>query len=484
MARNAGNREYHGDLEREQVVQLAAANGFNDTYAADRFIAQHGNDWRFDHDRKMWLTFRETEQRWRPAAPGEIESLAIGCAKDFLRIAETASFSGDKAKGRAQWWGGYCQQLRGISSVLGVAKLRSPIAVTSADWNNDPWLVGVPNGIIDLRTGKLLQASREHLISLSLGVPYDPKATCPRWEQFLHEIFAGQDEDMLVAYVQRVLGYVLTGSTQEQVWWLLHGGGSNGKSLFLNIVGYILGEYGKTVRFSMFERHKGPSVGDGTEGLVNMRFVSARETMEGARLDEAGIKAFTGSDTLSARPLYGHSFEFEPKLKLFLCANHMPVVTDDSHAFWRRLHVLSFLQCFKKGTKRHDKNLEQKLKAEGPGILAWMVSGCSRWQRAELHPPFAVAKATTTYETESDQLGTFLDSCCKLIPNGRTQAQTLFQRYEQWAEAVKVPQNQVLSQTTFGTRMVKKFVRGENSEGRFYEGLRLKGQRSRAGLRK
>lgn len=472
MPRTVRRRDIE-NIEQEQVASLADENGFTDTYGADRFIAQYGNNWRFDHDRRLWLTFREAEQRWHPATPGEVEDLAIKRAQDFLLLIKTESFPNDRARERARSWGRYCQQHSGITSVLAVTKKRSPIAVTSKDWNTDPWLVGVPNGIIDLRAGKLLRASREHLISLSLGVPYDPKATCPRWVRFLHEIFEG--DSLLVAYIQRVLGYVLTGSTHEQVWWLLHGEGSNGKTVLLNIISHILGEYAKTVSFSMFVRTDRPSVGDGTEGLVNIRFLNAREAVEGARLDEARMKAFTGSDPIAARPLYGPVFQFDAKFKLFLCANHNPVVTDNSYAFWRRLHLIPFPHCFLKGTQEHDEHLEQKLKDEGPGILAWMVKGCSQWQRlGKLHPPPAVTNAASEYETDSDRLGTFLDECCKPLPNATCPASTLFERYQQWADAHQVPQNQRLNATTFGTRMKQKFDRDENSKGRFYKGLRLK----------
>jgi putative DNA primase/helicase len=461
------------DVVREQVENLDAENGFTDTYGADRFIGRYGNDWRFDHDRQLWLTFREADQRWRRGRPGEVDNLAIERAQDFLRAIQTAPFPNDRVRERARTWGRYCQQLRGINSVLGVTQKRPPIAVTSKDWNTDPWLVRVPNGIIDLRAGKLLQASRDHLISLSLGVHYDSKATCPRWVRFLNEIF--EADDLLVAYLQRVLGYVLTGSTHEQVWWLLHGEGSNGKTVLLNIVTYVLGEYAKTVSFSMFVRANRPSVGDGTEGLVDMRFLSAREAMEGARLDEARMKAFTGSDPIPARPLYCPIFEFDAKFKLFLCANHMPVATDNSHAFWRRVHLIPFLHCFIKRTKEHDENLEPKLKAEGPGILAWMVKGCLQWQRlGQLHPPSAVTDATTEYQTESDRLGSFLDECCEPVADATCPASALFKKYQRWADAQQIPDNQRLNATTFGTRMKQKFDRAENSKGRFYKGLRLK----------
>jgi putative DNA primase/helicase len=471
MAHNARRQDLEAD--DETIADVSARNGLTDTYGSDRFIAKYGRDWRFDHDRGLWLTFRETEQRWRQATPGEVEELAIERGQDFMREIETADFDSDKIEERAKAWGKYCQQRRGIENILAVTKNRPPIAVTSKEWNRDSWLVGVPNGIVDLRKGKLLRASREHLISLSLGVPYNPTAECLRWEQFLQEVFEG--DALLIAYVQRVLGYALTGSTQEQVWWLLHGEGSNGKSVFLNVVAYVFGEYGKTASFSMFERKQRPQVGDGTEMLVGVRFVTARETIEGTRLDEARMKALTGSDPVATRPLYDHTFEFDPKFKLFLCANHKPVVTDNSHAFWRRVHLVPFPHVFVKGSPGHDEKLEEKLKAEGPGILAWMVKGCLKWQTlGYLRPPMAVTKATSEYEKESDQLGRFINECCDVARGATCGAGALFRRYERWAGEQGIPESERLNVTTFGNRMKQKFDRDENSRGRFYRGLQLK----------
>jgi putative DNA primase/helicase len=441
---------------------------------AERFVSVYGGDWRYIHDTRLWLVFRNEDQRWRTVEPGEPTRLAIENARAFLDEARRIR---DKAPRKAAIsFGKACQNESAIKRVLRIIQDLEPVATTSDEWNVDPWLVGVPNGIIDLRTGKLVESGREHLISLSLGAPFDPRATCPRWEQFLHEIFRDEknpfQEQALVKYIQRVLGYLLTGLVTEQTWWLLFGEGSNGKSTLLNIIAYILASYGKTVSFRMFEEGRNRlSVGDGTETLVHMRFVSAREAIEGLPLDSERLKAFTGGDPLPTRGLYQAASEFEPDLKLFLCANHKPKVKDDSFGFWRRVHVVVFPHCFS-GDAKED-GLEAKLKAEATGILAWMVRGCLEWQGKGLVPPATVKRATAEYQSESDQIAEFISERCEEVSGAGTGAAAMYDAYSVWAFNRGIRGPDLLSGTAFGTRMKKRFSAEHRKSGNVYLGVRV-----------
>jgi putative DNA primase/helicase len=465
-----------------ELRKLAEENGLTDSYLANRFCRYFGADYKYDHDRQLWLAFRDAEHRWRPAEPGEETERAIDNARAFLQ--EAREIQDRESREKALSFAKYAQNKPGINRVLAIARDLPPIRTKSEVWNADPWLIGARNGIIDLRTGDLLQGSREHLISMSLGVPYDPNAPTPeRWIRFLHEIFRHENqfvEELLVRYLQRVCGYILTGLTDEQIWFLLFGPGSNGKSLVLNVWTYILGEYAKTVSFKLFERTtQRPAVGDGTEQLKHKRFVSARETIEGAHLDEQRLKTLTGGDEIPARGLYVPYTEFKPELKLFLCSNHKPRVKDDTFGFWRRVHVITFPNLFvddpqAANEQKRDDRLEETLKAEAAGILKWMIDGCLEWRQYGLEPPASVKDATAEYQAESDHIPAFVAACCDLATDATCQASPLYEAYQRWAVVEDIGAGERYSAKDFGTRMKKRFKDEHTNAGTVYSGLRLR----------
>lgn len=467
-------RQCCGSLQ--QLKKLGTENGLTDAYMADRFVAYHGNDVRYIHDTDQWLTFRPDTHRWLPADPGEPTRLAIENARAFLR--EARHVRDDKSREKALSFAKYCQGAPGIRRVLKIVQDSTPVATSSKAWNADPWLVGASNGIIDLRTGALLQSGRDHHITMSLGVPYESQAPEPtRWIQFLYEVFR---DGQMVDYLQRVCGYSLTGVTSEQIWWLLYGAGSNGKSVLLNILTFVMGDYAKTVSFKLFERTaQRPSVGDGTEQLVHKRFVSARETVDGAHLDEQRLKTLTGGDDVPARGLYTSYMEFKPELKLFLCANHKPVVRDDTFGFWRRVNVVTFPNLFvdeptADNERKRDDRLEDTLKAEASGILAWMVQGARAWQQNGLRAPRQVLDATAAYQVEANHMGPFIQECCEPAPDATCSSSSLHGAYERWAIGRGIPKSEWYSFKEFGTRLKKRFQSHHTNVGTMYVGLRLR----------
>ena len=188
----------------------------------------------------------------------------------------------------------------------------------------------------------------------------------------------------------------------KQVWFLLYGSGSNGKSTFLSALAQVFGEYARTIPFHTVLLPEA-SIPSDIAGLVGKRFVYASESIQSAKLNEARIKALTGGDRIAARHLWGQWFEYDPNLKLWLTCNHPPTVQDDTYGFWRRVQVIPFLKRFE-GTGQ-DKELLKKLKAEAAGILRWMVRGCLMWQREGLNPPACVLEAAEAYKRESDRGG-------------------------------------------------------------------------------
>ncbi len=448
-----------------ELSRLASEFELTDAYQAERFAETFGENLRFDHQRRLWLVYREPV--WTADERGEVDRLAIQAARSLHANAKTIPDSTNRGKAlqSAKFW----QSAPGVARVLTLAKSQPPIATSANDWNRDPWLLGTPSGVIDLKTGERRDSCRHEMVSLSLQVPYDPTAYCHRWEQFIGEVFGGDTE--LIEYLQRVLGYTLTGRTNEQVWWLFHGEGANGKSTLLEVVSHVLGDYAKRVPFSMFELSHRSGVPDDIATLVNKRFVTASESIESAKLNEARIKAMTGGDRLTARPLYGRWFEFDPEFKLFLCANHRPKVSDDSYGFWRRVHVVPFTQRFE--VDRRDQALSEKLKAEGPGILNWLIDGCLLWQMDGLQPPDRVRGAVAEYERENNPLHEFLAERCEQGERLECAARTLFEGYLEWFRSVR-PGEKPLSETAFGKRFGQLFSKRRTSQAHTYQGVRLK----------
>jgi putative DNA primase/helicase len=352
-----------------------------------------------------------------------------------------------------------------LQAMITLAQSEPGIAIQPQDLDADPWKLNVPNGTLDLSTGELLSHSRNDLITKLVPVTYDKDATCPRWCAFLARIFSGDAE--LIRFVQRALGYSLTGSTKEQVLFLLYGTGANGKSTLLEIFRCLLGDYARTSDFGTFLQKRASGVPNDIARLAGARLVTAQEAENGARLSEVLIKQMTGGDTVQARFLYAEHFEFSPRFKLFLAANHKPEIRGTDHAIWRRIKLIPFAVTIPE--REQDKDLAEKLKGELPGILAWAVRGCLEWQRDGLGSPTAVNAATGEYRVESDILASFLAECCVEGSTNTASASDLYKAFKEWAERNG---EQTVSQTSFGTQLRERgFEKTKKSGLIFWNGL-------------
>jgi putative DNA primase/helicase len=250
----------------------------------------------------------------------------------------------------------------------------------------------------------------------------------------LEEIFGGDRQ--LISFVQRAVGYSLTGDTREQCLFILHGNGANGKSTFLEILLKLLGSHAAITSFSTFLVHQNPGTPrNDVAKLHGARLVKATESQKQAMLDEAAVKEAVGGDTLSARFLFKEFFEFRPQFKLWLATNHRPSIHGTDDAIWRRIKLIPFERQF--SGKQRDSKLREKLESELPGILAWAVRGCLEWQRVGLGTPPVVEKATLSYRQESDHYGRFLAECCTDRPRDEVSGSDLFDAYVQWCSRVK-----------------------------------------------
>ena len=445
----------------------------SDSGNAELFATIHRNDVRYMHGQYRWLVWRG--HWWQDDTNGEVVRMAKECARTRYRLTwdQIQDETGRKAEIAHAL---RSEQSSGIANMLKQARAEHPVTVGSDEldkWDSDPWLIAVDNGIVDLRTGALRPGKREDCITLHLPFRYEPEATCPRWTQFIAEVMDGDPE--MIAYLQRQVGYSLTGLTSEQVWWLLYGKGANGKSVFLETLTEAFAPLAFTTPFATFEAQRGAAIPNDLAALAGRRLVTASETNENAKFNEARIKSVVHGGRQSARFLNKEYFTFNSQVKLWLGVNHKPSVADDSKGFWRSVHMIPFTRTFDGADA--DPHLKDTLLLEAPGIFVWAVRGCLEWQRiGGLKPPALVTAATEEYRREADPLSEFISDTCMIGPDYRATASKLLEAYNQWAEAQNLRKDDRLNGTSFGCRLKDRDgIRKEHTRtGAMYYGIGLK----------
>ncbi len=426
----------------EKKESLLALANFNrtDTGNGEAFAHLFGDRVRFNRRHKHWLLW--SAPRWRRDVDAEIERLAVECVR--ARYHAAGDIEDQIARKDAAKWAIQSESVYRLHAMLQSASTLEPIADAGDNWDANPWLLGCENGILDLCKGTLRPGLPEDRITLSTRIEFDAAATCPRWMQFLREVFVRDD---LIAFIHRAVGYSLTASTAEQALFLCYGTGGNGKSVFLKMLRALLGDYAMNTPFSTFELNDRNANTNDVAALHKARLVTSSESRESARLNEARVKAMTGGDPITARFLHQEFFTFVPSFKVWLAANHKPKVDDDSYGFWRRIRLIPFTQKF---DPHKEPGLENTLRGELPGILNWAVSGCLAWQSEGLQTPSIVTNATEEYRAESDPLAAFFKECCVITPTARVGAGDLYTNYKDWAVSNG---EQPMKQTAFGLKV-------------------------------
>jgi putative DNA primase/helicase len=436
-----------------------------DTGNGKIFAHRHGQDVRFCHDSKKWLMW--DDRRWVPDRTGEINRRAKETA---IHMMHSATRLKDVDRQHSLVKHALKSQYESrIRAMIALAQSEPGISVTEADLDSDQWLLNVQNGTLNLKTGQLGQHRREALLTNLAPVEYDKKALCPIWDKFLADIMGGDND--LIRFLQKTIGYSLTGSTREQVFFILFGTGANGKSTFINTIHKLLGSYALQTATQTILTKQGTSIPNDVARLKGARFVSAVETEFGKQLAESLVKQLTGGDKMTARFLYGEYFEFHPTFKLFLAANHKPVIKGSDHAIWRRIRLVPFNVTIP--TQKQNKNLVDDLSAELPGILRWAVEGCMLWQSEGLEPPDSVKGATGDYQSEMDVIGDFIAECCVIVPDAKTPFKDLFSKYSLWSSKNG---DDFPDQKEFARGLAERgFTAGKNGAlGRYRSGIRLK----------
>lgn len=437
---------------------------------AERLVALHGQDLRYCYPWNRWLVW--DGRRWATDEVGAVEQRA----KDVVRsIYQEAAAARDKKQREALAHHAVASESEVRRKALVASARNEPgIPVLPEHLDQAPWLFNVLNGTLDLQAGELMPHRRADLITKLAPVEYDPQAQCPTWWAFLEKIMNG--DGTMMEFLQKAMGYALTGDTREQCLFFLFGLGANGKTTFLETLQTLWGDYAKRTSTETFLVKKGNSIPNDVAALRGSRLVAAVEVESGRRLAEVLLKEMTGGDTMTARFLRAEFFEFKPEFKIFLAANHKPIIRGTDNGIWRRIHLIPFTVQIPKD--QQDKELPAKLRAELAGILNWAVEGCLQWQHEGLTPPPEVRMATNTYREEMDPLGGFIGECCVVTPSAEAMAKDLYKAYTAWAE--ESGEKRPMSQKEFGGRLKERGLmnsqetRGQNKGKSKWSGIGLR----------
>lgn len=389
---------------------------------AEVFAATHREGLRWVSDLGTWLRFDGT--RWARTPSESMIPLAIKTARSFYARAAAPGLDSKVAQDLAR----HARTTESAGKLEAMLRLARGLCVETAEaFDRDPFLLNVANGTIDLRTGLLRAHRREDMITMLSPVTYDPAATCPQWIAFLMRVLP---DPPVRAWVQRYLGYCLTGDVGQQVLAFFFGRGANGKSTALEVLMYILGDYAKAGAPDLLLAKANEAHPTEQADLKGARMVVCQEVEAGRSWAERTIKQLTGGDTITARKMRCDFFAFKPTHKLVVAANHRPKVRGQDEAIWRRIRLVPFVVTIPKDER--DPALPAKLRAEASGILAWCVAGCIAYQRDGLGDPPGVVDATAAYRDEQDHLGHFVEDACEQAPDAFAPTSVLFAAYATW----------------------------------------------------
>lgn len=389
---------------------------------AERVVHFYGHIVRYCYDWGTWLIF--DGKRWAVDRNGEIYRLAKRAIA--LSYAEIEHAPGKEEKKALFGWLLGSENKKRLDSMIELTKKQERISIGSSDLDKNQWLLNVENCTIDLRTGEAKPHQRRDLITKIAPVEYHEDAPCPVWEATIETVM-GKNPD-LMSFLRRAAGYAITGDVGEQCLFFLYGSGANGKTTVLTQIEEILGDYACTIRSELLTVKKQQEHTTELCDLEGMRCVNTIEIEDGKRLAEALVKSLTGGDKIRARRMRCDPYQFSPTFKLFIAANHKPVIRGTDHGIWRRINLIPFSVTIP--AERQDKNLPDKLRAERSGILAWMVRGCLEWQRDGLQVPEAVVNATAEYRADMDTLGDFIEERCE--KGDECRANDLYKSYVKW----------------------------------------------------
>lgn len=434
-----------------------------DLRLAESFIEFNKVYLRYWHESGEWMDFDGT--RWLLDSPGGAHKYI----KDFLApLFDEANLEEDK-QARDILYKALLnrESMTGQNNLLKAAAVQPAACISTKALDRDPWLLNTKNATIDLRSGESRTHRQKDYITKITDITYDPTAGCPEFHKFITRIMGNDAE--LIAYMQRWIGYCLTGKVSEHVFQVWYGTGANGKSVLSNVLAGLIGDYTKAAGSHLLLQKSGGGSDMTTQAelakLRGVRLARISETDEGARFAEAQLKNITGGDTITCRTLYKKPFEYDPEFKIILLCNHKPQVRGTDDGIWRRIHIVPFGVTIPLEEQDHD--LNRKLQVELSGILNWAIAGCLEWQQHGLKPPQSVMAAIDEYKSGEDMFATWLNDCCVKGGNYSAKAKELldsFKAYSGWKNT---------SHKKFGTMLAKHGYAKSTSNGVVWNGLEL-----------
>lgn len=471
----------------DDVVKDIAAQADRETrhlsrqsLAAWRFVERMADVVRYDNGRRRWLLWQG--HRWRPDDDAGIKRLWL----DVLgqRWLEALKLDDERRKRATDAIQAAGATDAAVASGIALASAMKPVAMSGNEFDLDPWLLGCENGVVDLRTGELRDGRPEDLITMSTGLSFDPAATCPRWDRYLLEVFA-QDEELAIWY-QLLIGASLIGMSKEAVaiYW---GSGNNGKSKAYETLLLVFGDYGVQIGIETVTNAR-RTAGAPSSDLMRLRgarLALAAEPDEGARLKGGTLKNLASIDKMTGRELHGRQAEWEPTHTLHIATNHLPDIRDSSEGMWRRLLLVPFnVSFYKDRDPKEDPRLGEALAREAPGVLAWAVRGAVAYEaRRSLHPvPGSVSAATSEYRRSEDTLQAFVEDRLEQAGDGRVRGPDLYQAYCSWADELELRPVDRYNNKQFGKEWKNRYphlgyrvTRSQKDGVWVYFGLRIKG---------
>ncbi len=434
---------------------------------AKKLVARHGHDLRYCGARSAWFAW--DGRRWKLDDSGEIVRRAKETVLSWY--GDAAELPSNKERRALLKHAMTCESVSKIKAMIDLARSEDGIPVDMSELDRDPWLLNVQNGTLNLRTGYLRPHTQCDLITRLAPVDYVPDATCPTFFAFLESVMEGKHD--LIEFLQRAIGYSLTGLTSERCMFICWGGGKNGKSTLLDTLLDIFADFASRTNTDALMATRSERIPNDVAALKGMRFVYASEGEEGRRLAEARIKDVTGGDTISARFMRGEWFDFRPEFKLWFGTNHRPAVKGTDDAIWDRIRLIPFKRRYE--PSEQDKGLKDKLLAEREGILAWAVDGCLAWQVDGLQEPEDVMRATKEYRSAEDVIGRFLGERCEFHETANVTKKALYSAYKSWCEDQS---EEYITQKAFGMRLAdlgidEALMGGSRDRSRVWVGVSL-----------
>ena len=427
---------------------------------AMRLMDAYSENIRYAHDAKAWAHWRDSAWIWD--LDGAItKGLAAKLPAQIynegaLHLAESEYF---------YKWSRTSQKQRTIEAAVSLLSNEERIRLSISMMDADLFKIGFDNArmVIDLKTGEARPAQQSDLITKSINVArLGNSSKAGLWIKFISQIF--NDDAELISWFKRWCGYLLTGSTSEQIFVFCYGLGSNGKGILSETIRYLMGDYARAADVDTFtegKRQAGAASPDMAD-LIGARLAITTETEDGVAFSESKVKAITGQDTITTRKLHQNPVQFTPQFKLMMSGNHKPIIKGNDYGIWRRVMLIPFTRQFK--GKDKDPNLLSKLRAESEHILAWMVEGCLEWQKRGLSDvPKVIKDATGEYQQEQDITGRWIEECCELSPSHETSSADMYICYKNWCISNGLRPN---SNIALGRRLAERGLYCRQSNGK------------------